>query len=59
MNIKYILIIVILIYFFVIVFNICGVCTFNHPIALPRTLGIAIALLGLAMFTVALLYKKE
>ena len=31
--------------------------TFNHPIALPRTLGIAIALLGLAMFTVALLYK--
>ena len=41
----------------VIVCNICGVFTFNHPIALPRTLGIAIALLGLVMFTVALLYK--
>lgn len=41
----------------VVVCNICGVFTFNHPIALPRTLGITIALLGLAIFIIALLYR--
>ena len=41
----------------VIVCNICGGFTFVHPVALPKTLGILTALLGVAIFVIALLYR--
>lgn len=41
----------------VVICNMCGKFTFNHPVALPRTLGILIILLGAFVIGVSLYFR--